>query len=192
MVNTASTMLKLGTPAPDFSLTDTVSGKQVSLSDFSGKPLAIMFISAHCPFVIHVQDELARLGRDYADTDLQFVAVCANYVVSHPADAPDKLAEQAQTCGFNFPYLYDETQEVAKAYTAACTPDFFLFDADHKLVYRGQIDDSRPKTDIPVDARDFRAAADAVLSGKAPAEDQKPSMGCNIKWIPGNEPDYFG
>ncbi len=192
MVKTASTMLELGTQAPDFALIDTVSGNKVSLSDFKGKPIAIMFICAHCPFVLHVQDELAKLGQDYADTDLQFVALCANSVESHPADAPDKLAEQAKTCGFNFPYLYDETQEVAKAYTAACTPDYFLFDADHKLVYRGQIDDSRPGTDISVDARDYRAAIDAVLAGSPPIENQKPSMGCNIKWIPGNEPDYFG
>ena len=192
MVKTASTMLELGTPAPDFTLPDTISKKQVSLSDFKGKPLAMMFICAHCPFVIHVQNELAQLGKDYADTNLQIVALCANSVASHPADAPDKLAEQAKACGFNFPYLYDETQEVAKAYTAACTPDYFLFDADHKLTYRGQIDDSRPGSDIPVDARDYRAAIDAVLTGKSPVDDQKPSMGCNIKWIPGNEPDYFG
>jgi peroxiredoxin len=192
MVKTASTMLALGTAAPDFTLLDTVSGEHVSLADFSGYPLAVMFICAHCPFVIHVQQELAKLGTDYAGSPLKIVAICANSVISHPADAPDKLAEQAKTCGFNFPYLYDETQETAKAYTAACTPDYFLFDADHKLVYRGQIDDSRPGSDIPVDARDFRAAIDAVLAGHAPAEDQKPSMGCNIKWIPGNEPDYFG
>lgn len=192
MVKTASTMLDLGTPAPDFSLPDTVSGNVISRSDFEGHPLAVWFICAHCPFVVHVQDELANIGKDYADSDLKIVAVCANSVESHPADAPDKLAEQAQSCGFTFPYLYDQSQETAKAYTAACTPDYFLFDAEHNLVYRGQIDDSRPGTDIPVDARDFRAAIDAVLAGQAPAADQKPSMGCNIKWIPGNEPDYFG
>ncbi|WFB36775.1 thioredoxin family protein [Kiritimatiellota bacterium B12222] len=192
MVRTASTMLELGTPAPAFTLPDTVSGQHVSLSDFAGKPVAVMFISAHCPFVIHVQEELAQLGRDYASSELKIVAICANNIISHPADAPEKLAEQAKACGFTFPYLYDETQAVAKAYTAACTPDYYLFDADHNLVYRGQIDDSRPGTDIPVDARDFRAAIDAVLAGKSPTDDQKPSMGCNIKWIPGNEPDYFG
>lgn len=192
MVKTASTMLPLGTPAPDFSLPDTVSGEQVSLADFAGHPLALMFICAHCPFVIHVQDALAQLGKDYADTPLKMVAVCANSIVSHPGDAPDKLAAQAKSCGFNFPYLYDESQEVAKAYTAACTPDFFLFDANHHLAYRGQIDDSRPGSGIPVTAKDFRAAIDAVLADLPPDPDQKPSMGCNIKWIPGNEPDYFG
>jgi peroxiredoxin len=192
MSKTASTMLDLGTAAPSFTLLDTVSGKQVSLSVFEGHPLAVLFICAHCPFVVHVQDELGKLGKDYADTDLKIIAVCANSVESHPADAPDKLAEQAKACGFNFSYLYDETQEVAKAYTAACTPDYFLFDADHKLAYRGQIDDSRPGTDIPVDARDFRAAIDAILAGNKPTDDQKPSMGCNIKWVPGNEPNYFG
>jgi len=185
-------MLELGTPAPEFTLPDTVSGKNISLSDFKGHPLAVMFICAHCPFVIHVQDELAKIGKDYAGTDLNIIAICANSVESHPADAPDKLAEQARICGFTFPYLYDESQEVAKAYTAACTPDYFLFDSDHKLAYRGQIDDSRPGTDIPVDAHDYRAALDAVLAGNSPVKEQKPSMGCNIKWIPGNEPDYFG
>jgi len=193
MVKTASTMLALGTPAPEFSLTDTVSGNTVSLQDFEGKPLAVLFICAHCPFVIHIQDELAKIGHDYADTDLQIVAISSNSVESHPADAPDKLAEQAATYGFNFPYLYDETQDVAKAYTAACTPDFFLFDADHKLAYRGQLDDSRPNTDIPVTGADLRAAIDTVLAGNTPdADSQLPSLGCNIKWIPGKEPDYFG
>lgn len=192
MVKTASTMLPLGTPAPAFSLPDTVSGEQISLSDFDGSPLAVMFICAHCPFVIHVQDQLAQLGKDYGGTTIKFVAICANSVESHPADAPEKLAEQARACGFNFPYLYDASQETAKAYTAACTPDFFLFDADHKLVYRGQIDDSRPGSELPVTAKDYRAAIDAILAGELPSSDQKPSIGCNIKWIPGNEPDYFG
>ncbi|MGA0368908.1 MAG: thioredoxin family protein, partial [Kiritimatiellia bacterium] len=130
--------------------------------------------------------------KDYAETPLKIVAICANSVESHPADAPEKLAEQARACGFNFPYLYDASQETAKAYTAACTPDFFLFDADHKLVYRGQIDDSRPGSELPVTAKDYRAAIDAILAGELPSSDQKPSIGCNIKWIPGNEPDYFG
>jgi peroxiredoxin len=192
MVKTASTMLPLGTKAPAFSLPDTVSGNTVNLSDFEGKPLAVMFICAHCPFVIHLQDELAKIGKDYADTDLQIVAISSNSIESHPGDAPDKLAEQAKTCGFTFPYLYDESQEVAKAYTAACTPDFFLFDARHQLAYRGQIDDSRPNTDIPVTGSDFRSAIDAVLAGNKPTDEQLPSLGCNIKWIPGNEPDYFG
>ncbi len=192
MVKTASTMLPLGTPAPDFTLTDTVSGKPVSRSDFDGHPLALLFICAHCPFVVHIQEALGKLGQDYADTSLKLVAISANSVESHPADAPDKLAEQAKTCGFNFPYLHDETQEVAKAYTAACTPDFFLFDENHKLAYRGQMDDSRPGSGIPVTGKDLRAAIDLVLAGKEVFTEQQPSIGCNIKWKPGNEPDYFG
>ncbi len=186
-------MLALGTPAPAFTLTDTVSGNPVSLSDFEGKPLAVFFICAHCPFVIHIQEELAKMGHDYADSDLQIVAISSNSVLSHPADAPEKLAEQATTYGFTFPYLYDESQEVAKSYTAACTPDFFLFDADHTLAYRGQLDDSRPGSDIPVTGADLRGAIDTVLAGNSPDSDaQLPSLGCNIKWTPGNEPDYFG
>jgi len=151
----------------------------------------VMFICAHCPFVILIQDELGQLGKDYADSDLKIVAISANSVESHPQDAPEHLAKQAEDHGFSFPYLYDATQEVAKAYTAACTPDFFLFDTDHKLAYRGQLDDARPGSDIPVTGKDLRAAIDAVLAGNAPTSDQKPSIGCNIKWIPGNEPSYF-
>lgn len=193
MVKTASTMLDLGTTAPAFSLKDTVSGNTVSLQDFEGKPLAVFFICAHCPFVVHIQEELAKIGKDYADSDLQIVAISSNDIASYPDDSPDKLAAQASTYGFTFPYLYDESQEVAKAYTAACTPDFFLFDASHTLAYRGQLDDSRPKTDIPVTGKDLRSAIDTVLSGTTPdADSQLPSLGCNIKWIPGNEPDYFG
>lgn len=193
MVKTASTMLPLGTPAPDFALPDAVSGNTVKLADYQGQPFLAMFICAHCPFVIHLQDGLARLGQDYADSELAIVAFSANDVESHPDDAPDKLKAQAEACGFPFPYLYDETQEVAKAYTAACTPDFFLFDADHQLVYRGQFDDSRPKTDIPVTGKDLRRAIDQVLAGQTPdADEQQASLGCNIKWKPGNEPPYFG
>lgn len=192
MVKTASTMLPLGTPAPDFSLKDSVSGQTVSRSDFEGHPLAVLFICAHCPFVVHIQEELGKLGSDYAGTPLRIVALSANSVESHPADAPDKLAEQAKTCGFTFPYLHDETQEVAKAYTAACTPDFFLFDKDHRLAYRGQLDDSRPGSGIPVTGKDLRAAIDLVLAGKEVFTEQQPSIGCNIKWKPGNEPEYFG
>jgi peroxiredoxin len=192
MVKTASTMLPLGTPAPEFTLTNVQTGTPVSRTDFEGHPLLVMFICAHCPFVVHIQEQLGQLGRDYAGTSLRIVAVSANSVESHPADAPDKLAAQAQTHGFPFPYLYDETQEVAKAYTAACTPDFFLFDARHTLAYRGQLDDSRPGSDIPVTGQDLRAAIDTVLAGHEAPADQKPSIGCNIKWIPGNEPDYFG
>lgn len=192
MAKTESTMLDLGTPAPDFSLTDSVQDVLVSKSEFEGHPLLVMFICAHCPFVVLIQEELGKLGRDYADTALKIVAISANSVESHPQDAPDKLAEQAAANGFPFPYLYDETQEVAKAYTAACTPDFFLFDADHRLAYRGQLDDARPGSDTPVTGKDLRAAIDAVLAGESPSAEQIPSMGCNIKWIPGNEPDYFG
>jgi len=191
MVKTASTMLPLGTKAPDFELPDTVSGQTVRLSDYEGRPLVVMFICAHCPFVIHLQDQLALMGKDFADSELGIVAICSNSVESHPDDAPDKLAAQAGECGFTFPYLHDASQEVAKDYTAACTPDFFLFDADHKLVYRGQFDDSRPKTEIPVTGNDLRAAIGEVLEGNTPPEVQQPSIGCNIKWKPGNEPDYF-
>lgn len=192
MAATPSTMLELGTPAPDFTLPDTVSGKTVSRTDYAGKALLVMFICTHCPFVKHVEDELARIGKDYADKDLGIVAVCANDADKYPDDRPEKLKEQAERAGFNFPYLYDESQQVSKAYTAACTPDFFLFDADHKLAYRGQLDDSRPKSDVPVSGQDLRAAIDALIAGKPVARQQKPSMGCNIKWKPGNEPAYFG
>lgn len=192
MAKTASTMLPLGTAAPAFSLPDVVSGNTVSLSDFQGKPLAVFFICAHCPFVIHVQEELSKLGRDFGDTELEIAAICANNVETHPGDAPEKLAEQAKSLGFAFPYLYDETQETAKAYTAACTPDFFLFDSSHKLVYRGQLDDSRPGSDVPVTGADLRAAIQALLDGQSVPVEQKPSIGCNIKWKPGNEPPYFG
>jgi peroxiredoxin len=192
MVKTASTMLPLGTPAPEFSLMDVVSGTPVSRVQFEGRPLLVMFICAHCPFVVHIQEELAALGREAAVSGLALVAISANSVRTHPADAPDKLAAQASACGFTFPYLYDASQEVAKAYTAACTPDFFLFDAAHRLAYRGQLDDSRPGSGIPVTGADLRAAVDQVLAGKEVSGDQKPSIGCNIKWEPGREPDYFG
>jgi peroxiredoxin len=192
MAKTESTMLELGTNAPDFSLKNVLNGETVSRADFEGHPLLVMFICAHCPFVLLVQEELAKLGRDYADTPLKIVAISSNSVESHPQDAPEKLAEQANEQGFNFPYLFDATQEVAKAYTAACTPDFFLFDTGHNLAYRGQLDNARPGSDTPVTGKDLRAAIDAVLGGKDPVTDQTPSMGCNIKWIPGNEPEYFG
>ncbi len=191
MVLTPSTMLPLGTQAPDFALPDT-DGKTVTLDDFKdAKALLVMFICNHCPYVIHVADELARLGRDYQDKGVGIVAICSNNIETHPQDSPEKMKEEKAKRGYTFPYLFDETQQVAKAYTAACTPDFFLFDADRKLVYRGQLDDSRPNTDIPVTGKDLRAAIDAVLAGLPVSPDQKPSMGCNIKWKPGNEPDYF-
>ena len=193
MVKTVSTMLPLGTAAPAFSLKDVVSGDALSLDKFSDKKgLLVMFICQHCPFVLHVESELSRLGQDYVSEGLGILAISANSVETHPQDSPDKLREQVKRAGFNFLYAHDETQEVAKSYTAACTPDFFLFDRDRKLVYRGQLDDSRPGNDKPVTGADLRAAIDKVLSGKTVPEDQEPSIGCNIKWAPGNEPDYFG
>ena len=192
MVNTPSTMLPLQTTAPDFSLTDAVSGNAVSLSDAEGKALLVMFICNHCPFVIHVRDELTGLINEYLDRGLGVVAINSNSIETHPQDGPDKMKELAEEMGWTFPFLFDSTQEVARAYRAACTPDFFLFDGDRKLVYRGQLDDSRPSIDVPATGSDLRAAIDAVLSGNPVPSDQKPSMGCNIKWTPGNEPDYFG
>ncbi|MDY6804090.1 MAG: thioredoxin family protein [Cyanobacteriota bacterium] len=193
MALTASTMLELGTPAPDFQLPDVVSGETISLSTFAGKKaLFIMFICQHCPFVKHVERELANIGKDYVPLDVGTIAISANNAETHPGDAPDKLKEMALELGFDFPYCYDETQEVAKAYTAACTPDFFVFDRELKLAYRGQLDDSRPSNDKPVTGSDIRAALDAVLAGNSLNGEQKPSVGCNIKWKPGNEPSYYG
>lgn len=188
MVLTPSTMLPLGTPAPDFNLPDT-NGESVSLAGFKdSKALLVMFICNHCPYVKHVADELARLGKTYQDKGVGVVAISSNNVETHPDDSPQKMAGEARMRGYTFPYLYDETQNVAKAYSAACTPDFFLFDADKRLVYRGQLDESRPGNEKPVTGRDLRAALDSVLEGKPVRGDQRPSMGCNIKWKPGNAP----
>ncbi len=176
-----SSMLALGSPLPQFSLTDVVSGKNVSSSDFSGKPLLVAFICRHCPFVKHVQSELSKIGQDYKDK-IGMVAISANDIAEYPEDAPESLKQQAQEVGFTFPYLYDETQDVAKDFTAACTPDLFLFDSEGKLVYRGQVDDSRPGSDVPVTGKDIREAIDAVLAGQPVSPDQKPSVGCGIKW----------
>jgi peroxiredoxin len=193
MVRTLSTMLELGTQAPDFQLPDVITGQKTSLDSFKDKKaLLVMFICRHCPYVKHVQEELARLGRDYQDKGVGVVAISANDAEEHTDDAPASLREMALELGFVFPYCYDESQEVAKEYTAACTPDFFLFDQSRRLVYRGQLDDSRPNSGRPVTGRDLRAALNAVLSGHAVDSDQKPSMGCNIKWKAGNEPEYFG
>ena len=193
MARTESTMLELGTKAPEFRLPDVVSGRTVSPGDFAdAKALLVMFICSHCPFVKHVEGELARIGRDYADSGLAIVAISSNDAESHPDDAPAGLREQAERLGFSFPYCYDESQEVARAYRAACTPDLYLFDADRKLVYRGQLDDSRPGNDLPVTGADLRAALDAALAGEAIPAEQRPSIGCNIKWKSGNEPDYYG
>ena len=192
MVDTLSTMLPLGTPAPDFSLTDTVTGNTVSIGDCTGKALVVMFICNHCPFVIHIQDGLVSFGNDYRDADVSMVGISANDAKKYPGDAPDKLADMARRKGYAFSYLYDETQEVAKSYTAACTPDFFVFDSDRTLVYRGQFDSARPSNSISVTGSDLRAAVEAVLADQEVSPVQRPSIGCNIKWIPGQEPDYFG
>ncbi len=193
MVRTESTMLPLGTSAPAFTLKDVVSGDSLSLSNFSDKKgLLVMFICQHCPFVIHVEAELSRLGQDYVPQGLGILAISANDIKTHPQDSPDKLREQVSRASFNFPYAHDETQEVAKSYTAACTPDFFLFDQNHQLAYRGQLDDSRPGNDKPVTGKDLRAAIDRVIANETVPESQMPSIGCNIKWAPGKEPAYFG
>jgi peroxiredoxin len=191
MVKTASTMRKLGTPAPDFRLLN-VDGRMVGLSDFDDNPaLLVIFMCNHCPFVKHVADGLTRLANDYLPRGVAIVGINSNDAQSHPQDSPEQMVHEAEQRGYPFPYLYDETQEVAQAYGAACTPDFFLYDKSRKLVYRGQLDGSRPGNNVPVTGVDLRAALDAVLAGRAPPEKQIPSIGCNIKWRPGNEPDYF-
>lgn len=192
MVRVDSTMLPLGTTAPDFRLPDP-TGDEHALDDFADAPaLLVMFICNHCPFVRHVREELARLVEGWQERDVAVVAINSNDVDAYPDDSPDRMSEEARAFGYTFPYLFDESQEVAKAYRAACTPDFFLFDADRALVYRGQLDDSRPDNGVPVTGADLSAAIDAVLAGEPVPEDQRPSLGCNIKWRPGNEPDYFG
>lgn len=184
-----STMTALGTEAPPFALPDVTTGRQVRLEDFAERQaLLVMFICRHCPYVAHVREGLARMGSDYVDADVAIVAIGANDPAEYPEDAPESLAEEARTAGYRFPYLFDETQEVAKAYGAACTPDFFLYDAERRLVYRGQLDASRPGNGIPVTGEDLRAAIDAVLEGRPIPADQRPSIGCSIKWRPGNEP----
>lgn len=192
MVLTPSTMLPLGTAAPNFSLPDPF-GKTVSLADFASKPaLLVIFMCNHCPYVKHVADGLAALAKEYQARGVGVVGISSNDIGSHPDDAPAKMAEEIKLRGYTFPYLFDETQQVAKAYRAACTPDFYVFDAQHKLAYRGQLDGSRPNSGVPVTGHDLRAALNAVLTGKPVATEQKPSIGCNIKWKPGNAPDYFG
>jgi len=192
MSRTESTMLELGTPAPDFQLPDVRTGEMVMLASFSGKKaLLVMFLSRHCPYVQHVKHGIAALAKDYAEDSIGIVAISSNYVPEYPADAPEMLEEMAEELGFDFPFCYDETQEVAKAYHAACTPDFFLFDERRGLVYRGQMDGSRKSNDVPVTGADLRAAIDAVLHGQPVSQEQRPSLGCNIKWRPGNEPAYY-
>jgi peroxiredoxin len=193
MVKTASTMLPLGTTAPEFQLPDVVSTQTISLATFADRQaLLLIFLCQHCPFVKHVQQELARIGQDYSQQSLGIVAISANDIANYPDDAPEKLKQMAEDLNFNFPVCYDESQEVSKAYTAACTPDFFLFDAERKLAYRGQLDNSRPGNNIPVTGKDLRRAIDAILQAQTLDFEQKPSIGCNIKWKPGNEPEYFG
>lgn len=200
MAAVPSTMLELGTRAPDFTLPDTISGKRVGLADFAGKPaLLVMFICNHCPYVKWVRGELARLGRDLQARGVGVVAISSNDIQTHPEDSPEKMAAEARDAGYTFPYLFDESQAVAKAYRAACTPDFYVFDRSLRLAYRGQLDDSRPSgrstvlpgAGLPVTGKDVRDAVDAVLAGRPVPQPQKPSIGCNIKWKKGNEPDYF-
>lgn len=184
MAATPSNMLALDTKAPDFKLTDTVSGKEKTFADVKGdKGTVVMFICNHCPYVLHVNDEIVRIAKDYAGKGIGFVAISSNDVENYPQDAPELMTEQAKKTGYTFPYLYDETQEVAKAYKAACTPDFYVFDKDDKLVYRGRLDESTPKNNEPLTGKDLRRALDLLLEGKRiPDEEQKPSIGCNIKW----------
>jgi len=182
MALTPSNMVPLGAAAPDFSLPEPRTRKMVSKSDFVGKPLLVMFICNHCPFVIHVLDELVKIGKEYGEKGVGVVAISSNDVTTHPDDAPEKMAALAEEKGFTFPYVYDESQKVARAYDAACTPDLYLYDADHTLAYRGQLDGSRPESGVPVTGEDLRAALDAVLAGEKPSGEQIPSAGCNIKW----------
>jgi peroxiredoxin len=176
-------MIPLGTLAPGFTLPDTVSGNQLSLQELKGeKATVVMFLSNHCPYVKHVNSELVKMGNEYQPKGVKFIAISSNDVVSHPDDAPDKMKETAQQWGYPFPYLYDESQQVAKAYDAACTPDFYIFDKDLKLVYRGQLDDSRPSNQVPLTGKDMRAALDNIISGKEVSPYQRPGIGCNIKW----------
>lgn len=191
MALTPSTMLPLGTIAPGFHLPDT-DGKTVSLADFKGRPaLLVLFLCNHCPYVVHIRDGLAQLAREYMTRGVGIVGINANDEIKYPADSPQKMKAEAKAAGYVFPYLFDATQKVAKSYRAACTPDIFLFDKDQRLVYRGQFDDSRPDNQQPVTGKDLREALEAVLGGQPPLKIQRASIGCNIKWKPGHEPDYY-
>jgi thiol-disulfide isomerase/thioredoxin len=192
MARTPSTMLELGTTAPDFTLPEPATGNTVSRQDFAGKPLLVAFICNHCPYVILIREAFAQLAQDYQAKGMAVVAINANDVANYPDDSPDKMVEEVQKYGYSFPYLFDDAQVAAKAYQAACTPDLYLFDADHKLYYRGQFDDARPSNGVTPTGNDLRQALDALLAGQPAPTDQKPSLGCNIKWKAGNEPDYFG
>ena len=191
MSRTPSTMLTLGTQAPDFNLPEPLTGNSISLADFSNKPLLVAFICNHCPYVLHIMNEFVAFAEAYKGRGLAVVAINVNDVANYPDDSPEKMAELAKQAGFSFPYLFDASQASAQAYQAACTPDFYLFNADHQLYYRGQFDDARPRSDVPVTGKDMKAAADALLAGKIAPSEQIASLGCNIKWISGNEPDYF-
>lgn len=191
MALTPSTMLELGTPAPHFRLPDT-QGRLLTPDDFKdAKALLVVFMCNHCPYVKHIRGALAAFAREFQPQGLAMVGINANDAAKYPDDSPEKMVDEVAEAGYSFPYLYDETQETAKAYRAACTPDFFLFDKDRKLVYRGQFDDSRPGNNRPVTGKDLREAVTATLAGRAVNPDQKPSIGCNIKWKPGNEPEYY-
>lgn len=192
MARTPSTMLELGTEAPDFALPEPATSRMVSKSEFEGRPLLVVFICNHCPYVLHIIRPFATFANEYQERGIGVVAINSNDVNVYAEDNPDKMVELAKETGFSFPYLYDETQEIARAYRAACTPDFFLFDADHRLVYRGRFDAATPGNNEPVTGEDLRAACDALLEGTPMPQDQRPSMGCNIKWKPGNEPEYAG
>jgi peroxiredoxin len=190
MVKTASTMLSLGTQAPDFSLLN-VDDSLVSRSQFVGKPLLVIFMCNHCPFVVHIRSELQKFAAEYQAKGLAVVGISSNDVSAYPQDGPDRMKQEHSSAGYTFPYLFDGDQTIAKAYKAACTPDIYLFDADHSLVYRGQFDASRPGNGVPVTGDDLRSASDAVLAGRAVSSEQRPSIGCNIKWRVGQEPEYF-
>ena len=191
MAQTPSTMLQLGTPAPAFSLPEPRSGNTVGLNDYQDRPLLVVFSCNHCPYVLHIIDSFAEFANAAQDRGLGVVMISANDVSGYPDDSPEKMAELARRKGFEFPYLYDQSQQVAAAYAAACTPDFFLFDASHNLVYRGQYDAARPGNEAPVNGKDMKQAVDALISGSAQSNEQIPSVGCNIKWRAGNQPDYF-
>ncbi len=191
MSETPSTMLQIGTQAPDFALPEPASGNTVSRSDFAGRPLLVVFSCNHCPYVLHIIDSFTAFANALPGRGVGVVMISANDVGGYPQDGPEKMAEFARQRGFEFPYLYDESQQVARAYQAACTPDLYLFDADHRLVYRGQYDGSRPGNSVAVDGADLKAAVDALLAGREISGEQIPSVGCNIKWRAGNEPEYF-
>lgn len=192
MARTPSTMLELGTTAPDFTLPEPATGKTVGRQDFAGKPLLVAFICNHCPYVILIREAFAQLAQDYQAKGVAVVAINANDVANYPDDSPEKMVEEVQKYGYSFPYLFDDTQATAKAYQAACTPDLYLFDAEHKLYYRGQFDDARPSNGVAANGNDLRQALDALLAKQPAPAEQKASLGCNIKWKAGHEPDYFG